>query len=326
MEVKISSCAGDELHFMDDLTPALQPYRLRGATPIVTTAAFGDLAFQHFPGKAFDIWYSTYAIRTPATLTGRADIPVLELHIPFHNRMRTRWDGIGELDMDERQFDLSFTPFVQTEVSFGQIGEYHTFDVHYHKAMLQPFAAYFPILDRFLHKVEKGEPGSLLGIDRFLSPDMIRIINEMLHYDFIDAVAPAFYESKVLELLIAMLRNVSQLRPPAKFTTTDLERAQHASYLILADLETQFTATELVRKVGTNVYTLKIAFRHLFGCSLFRFGEQARMDYARQLLLDGRLNVSEVALRVGYPDVPNFSNAFKRFFNIRPTELRRNHR
>lgn len=85
MEVSISCRAGDDIRFVDQLTPTLQPYRLRGANPIVTTAGFGDMAFQHVPGKGFDLWYSTYAITTPATLTGRADIPVLELHIPFKN-------------------------------------------------------------------------------------------------------------------------------------------------------------------------------------------------------------------------------------------------
>jgi AraC-like DNA-binding protein len=326
MEVSISSRAGDNIQFVSDLTPRLQPYRLRGANPIVTTAGFGDMAFQHVPGKGFDLWYSTYAITTPATLTGRADIAVLELHIPFKNRMLTRWDGIGDLAMDERQFDLSFTPHVLTEVDFTRTGEYHTFDVHYHKELLQSFAPHFPMLDRFLGRVELREPASLLETGQFLSPGMTSAIKEMLQYDFIDALAPVFYESKCLELLIHLLRHVSGLRPSQRFSAFDLECAQQASNLILADLETQFTATELARRVGTNVYTLKIAFRHLFGCSLFRFGEQARMDYARQLLLDGKLNVSEVALRVGYPDVQNFSNAFKRFFNIRPADLRRNHR
>jgi AraC-like DNA-binding protein len=322
MEVSISSRAGDDIQFLSELTPRLQPYRLRGASPIVTSAVFGDMAFQHVPGKGFDLWYSTYAITTPATLTGRADIPVLELHIPFKNRMLTRWDGIGSLEMDERQFDLSFTPHVLTEVNFTRTGEYHTFDVHYHKDLLQSFAPHFPALGRFLECVEKGEPANLLETQQFLSPAMIRVITEMLQYDFIDAVAPAFYQSKCLELLIEMLRTVTAIRPPVKFAAADLERAHRASEIILSDLETQLTATDLARYTGTNVYTLKTAFRHLFGCSLFRFGERARMDYARQLLLDGKLNVSEVALRVGYPDVQNFSVAFKRVYKLTPSELK----
>ena len=55
MEVTIQSRAGDELQFVNDLTPSLQPYRLRGANPIVTTGGFGDMAFQHVPGKGFDL-------------------------------------------------------------------------------------------------------------------------------------------------------------------------------------------------------------------------------------------------------------------------------
>jgi len=326
MEVSISSRAGDDIQFLSELTPRLQPYRLRGASPIVTSAGFGDMAFQHVPGKGFDLWYSTYAITTPATLTGRADIPVLELHIPFRNRMLTRWDGIGDLEMDERQFDLSFTPHVLTEVNFTRTGEYHTFDVHYHKELLQTFAPHFPMLDRFLNRVERGEPASLLETQQFLSPAMIRVISEMLQYDFIDAVAPAFYQSKCLELLIYMLQTVSAVRPVTRFLATDLERAQRASELILENLGRQWSADELARATGTNIFTLKSAFKHLFGCSLFRFGEKARMDYARHLLLEGKFSVTEIALLTGYPDRQNFTKAFKRMYQLLPSDLHRRHK
>jgi hypothetical protein len=70
MEVTISSRAGHELQFLTDLPPNLQPYRLRGATPIVTTAGFGDLAFQHVPGKHFDIRCRTFASTSPAISNG----------------------------------------------------------------------------------------------------------------------------------------------------------------------------------------------------------------------------------------------------------------
>ena len=41
---------------------------------------------------------------------------------------------------------------------------------------------------------------------------------------------------------------------------------------------------------------------NIFGCSLFRFGEKARMDYTRQLLLENKRNVTKVALHAGYPN------------------------
>jgi AraC-like DNA-binding protein len=321
MDLQILSRAGDEIALSDQVPPNFHPYRLVGATPISTHSGFGDILFQHFPGAGFDIWYSTYGITHPATLIGRADIPVLELHIPFKNKMVAKWDGIAHTEMAEHQFDLSFTPFVYNEATFERTGEYHTFDVHYHKQTLHQFAPHFPLLSAFLEKVEKGQPASLFGTTQFLSPDMIRAVQEMLQYDFHPALAPVFYESKAMELLIGMLRTVSGFRPTEQFSRVALDDAQAARALILANLQHQYTTAELAQQLGTNVYTLKTTFRHVYHSSLFRFGEQARMEHARQLLLAGH-TVTEVAWLVGFPDMQNFSNAFKRHFNQRPSEIR----
>src|SRR5580704_18212812 len=131
MDLQIISRAGDELHVSDQLPAQYRAFRLAGATPIMTSSGFGHMLFQHFPGNGFDIWYSTYDIAHPVTLIGRADLPILELHIPFQNRMTTHWDGIGHTEMAEQQFDLSFTPFIYNEATFGRKGLYQTFDVHY---------------------------------------------------------------------------------------------------------------------------------------------------------------------------------------------------
>ncbi len=110
MDLQIISRAGDELHFSDELPTQYRAFRLAGATPIVTSSGFGHMVFQHFPGNGFDIWYSTYDITHAVTLIGRADMAILELHIPFQNRMTTHWDGIAHTEMAEKQFDLKLYP------------------------------------------------------------------------------------------------------------------------------------------------------------------------------------------------------------------------
>jgi AraC-like DNA-binding protein len=45
------------------------------------------------------------------------------------------------------------------------------------------------------------------------------------------------------------------------------------------------------------------------------------MERARQLLLERNLNVSEVALRVGYQNPSKFAAAFRREFGISPSSL-----
>ncbi len=126
--------------------------------------------------------------------------------------------------------------------------------MHYHKSTLQQFAPYFPLLSAFLEKVEKGEPASLFGTTQFLSEEMIRVVHDMQHFDFIDEVAPAFYESKAMELLIYMLRTISSFQPrPVRFSQTALDCAEAARVLIITNLARQYTASQLARAVGTNM-------------------------------------------------------------------------
>jgi AraC-like DNA-binding protein len=64
------------------------------------------------------------------------------------------------------------------------------------------------------------------------------------------------------------------------------------------------------------------AFAHLFrdvsGMSPYQFIKSVRLDRARELLVSGELNVSEVARSVGYSSLSHFINEFKRHFGITP--------
>jgi AraC-like DNA-binding protein len=64
------------------------------------------------------------------------------------------------------------------------------------------------------------------------------------------------------------------------------------------------------------------AFAHLFrdvsGMSPYQFIKSLRLDQARELLVTGDLNVSEVARAVGYSSLSHFINEFKRHFGVTP--------
>jgi len=47
---------------------------------------------------------------------------------------------------------------------------------------------------------------------------------------------------------------------------------------------------------------------------------QIRMTAAAQLMKQGNLNISEVAYKVGYQELSNFSRSFKKFYNASPRE------
>ncbi len=47
-----------------------------------------------------------------------------------------------------------------------------------------------------------------------------------------------------------------------------------------------------------------------------------RFDLAKQFLIQGELNISEIAYTLGYSDLANFSRSFKKFEGISPQQYR----
>jgi AraC-like DNA-binding protein len=64
------------------------------------------------------------------------------------------------------------------------------------------------------------------------------------------------------------------------------------------------------------------AFAHLFrditGMSPYQFIKGVRMERARELLVEGEMNVSAIARTVGYSSLSHFVNEFKRYFGVTP--------
>jgi transcriptional regulator GlxA family with amidase domain len=64
-------------------------------------------------------------------------------------------------------------------------------------------------------------------------------------------------------------------------------------------------------------------FKRELGITPFQYMERKRLDEARRLLGDGRLNVKEVAALTGYENPLYFSRVFHRHFGSRPSDYRR---
>ncbi|MDR6784983.1 AraC-like DNA-binding protein [Pedobacter africanus] len=67
---------------------------------------------------------------------------------------------------------------------------------------------------------------------------------------------------------------------------------------------------------------LKDGFKALFGTTIFGLVRELRMVNARRLLLDEKLQVNEVAEKVGCQHPHHFAVAFRRRFGILPGTLK----
>jgi AraC-like DNA-binding protein len=160
-------------------------------------------------------------------------------------------------------------------------------------------------------------------VSESMTPQLFRVLEEIANADVRGRARPLWLEAKSLELVALMadeLAEAEQSRRPL-MSAHDLERFERVRRRLVERLDEPPTLAELARAGGFNETKLKGGFRALFGTSVFAYLRRARMEEARRLLRERRLNVTEVAGRVGYSNPSKFAAAFRRELGVSPSEL-----
>jgi AraC-like DNA-binding protein len=325
MEFKIHAPGGDSLQIFHGLPGNFKGHILPLHTPTAVLSDFGNMIFQNYYGDGFTIWFSNYNIIHQTEIIGRADIPVLELHIQFVNEFFTSWDTVGEKTMKQYQYNLTFTPFVQNKASFRGGNIYHTFDIHFTIPYLEKLSPHFPVLDKFLSKVVKGQPADMSKMDRYLAPSMIQIVNSLLNCPYKNGAAAFFIEAKVIELLLMVLQDCSEENPlgVTRLSNYDIEMLHMMKDHVAKEFENPLTLKELSKKFTINEFKLKKGFKYLFGTTVYDYMNNIRMDKAQQLVLETNLSINEIADLSGFEERAAFDKAFKKHFGYTAAYLRR---
>lgn len=87
---------------------------------------------------------------------------------------------------------------------------------------------------------------------------------------------------------------------------------------IRGHLADQLTVADLADFVCLSPSAFAHLFRDITGMSPYQFIKGVRLERARELLIDGEMNVGAVARTVGYSSLSHFVNEFKRHFGVTP--------
>ncbi|OUS03903.1 hypothetical protein A9Q81_06385 [Gammaproteobacteria bacterium 42_54_T18] len=157
--------------------------------------------------------------------------------------------------------------------------------------------------------------------DFTLTDELMQALYILLKSDTSDPYCRAFLQAKTVELMCLALRNVSQQerqQEQSHISEKEREQMSKAGQLLIQNLQAPPTQEALVQTLGIGKSRLKRCFKALYGCSITDYILNARVQQARQLLTQGRLNVTQVAMEVGYEHVGNFTTMFKRQLGITP--------
>jgi AraC family transcriptional regulator, transcriptional activator of the genes for pyochelin and ferripyochelin receptors len=154
------------------------------------------------------------------------------------------------------------------------------------------------------------------------TPGMQIAVQQILQCPYQGFTQRMFLESKVLELMTLILEQEIEAQTGkqsfVRLKPEDIDRLQWVKEILHQSLDEPLSLTQLAREVGLNECTLKQGFRQLFGTTVFGYLRQCRMEQARLLLLEGRMNVREAAQAVGYASQSRFAAVFRKTFGVNP--------
>jgi AraC-like DNA-binding protein len=170
-----------------------------------------------------------------------------------------------------------------------------------------------------LAKVLKDRPDPEVSEVIRLTSEHQQMITTLRHPPVTAAAHRMWYHAKALEVAAALFY------PPMggdlfcqRQKRQSQDRIQKVIFILRENLSEPPSLVEIGRRVGCSHFYLSRLFTRETGKTIFQYLRQLRMDRAAELLKEGRLNVTQVSLEVGYTSPSHFSMAFHETFGCCP--------
>lgn len=306
-----------------DIPAELARYRLQGSDASAIANEYLKLLVQELPSGNSKTFYSVYLVDKKANFRIKDDAPFLRAYLSLQHDRVLDITGLGKMVIKEGQFNLIYTPFTEIISHHDNVREYLTLAIQYDILLLEEWAAYFPILERFLEAMRAGQPATLLPRPEWATKEIQNIVYRILHIPLEDPAQQKYLGLLVNTLLFHLLHQSVLQQPASDYSYYEVDSIQAAREMIRKNIRYHFVIREIAQKVGMNEFKLKNGFRELFGNGVYEYLRGERMQVARQLLTDSGRSIKEIASMTGYRSVNSFIKAFKKMYGVTPGDFRK---
>jgi len=324
MDLQIISDHNEEVQYKEIIKPAKQFLLIEDAQKVFAQGDYGAMLFQQISGNDCSIWHSTYNMTRDVWFRSFSNFPVLELHFMLRSDFRTVMAGLGEVIMQQSQFNFTYLPYIDTRTVFDA-GSHETFDLHLSSEFLMMATEFYPLLNDFINSMDKQQASKLSKINHVANARMLLIIQEIFSCPYTGDLKKHYITGKVLDLFLLAMDIVTEHPTWKEFVLkrSDVEKIHAVKDILINELDEPSTIIQLSQRVGLNDFKLKKGFKQVFGTTIFDYRQQVRMKKAVELLTsDKSVSISEIAFMLGYNGINAFSGAFKKYFGIAPTSFR----
>ena len=104
---------------------------------------------------------------------------------------------------------------------------------------------------------------------------------------------------------------------------TTESRILHATDLIRQNLGQRVTLDDVAAPLGISRFTLSHSFKVVMRVSFRQYLMHCRIEWARTLLEETEHSITDIALMVGFGDLPRFDKVFKGQMGLSPSDYRK---
>lgn len=107
-----------------------------------------------------------------------------------------------------------------------------------------------------------------------------------------------------------------------KIRIEDVERVRESEKFLIEDFtEPAPTIESLATRTAMSASKYKSLFKTIYGASVHEYFQRRRMMRAAEMLSSGSYQVKDVGYELGYTNLGSFTRAFKKEFNLNPSQL-----
>lgn len=312
--MQIRTSQGDALQFIANSAPLPGELRLPGAQSFHAHHASGDYYYQHLPTDQYQVFKSVYVTTTPVALQVQTDQPWLGFRLVLQDAIRHFLGGVQEVLLQQGQFNFAYQPQVNDWLLLEPGHRYVVFDLLIHESLLAALSVDRALRDTLAWHVAHQQPYLLLPRYGWSGAAVLDALEDFEQCPQAPAVAG--------KLIRRLLRAARQTAPGPALSTRTIEGLFRARDTIRANLQQHLTVRQLARAAHLNEFSFKQAFRQVFQTSPYQYLKHHRLRTAKRLLLTTRETLQSIAEQAGYHHATNLIVAFRKAFQLSPTQWR----
>lgn len=288
---------------------------------------FGQLTAKQWLFDGIKILYSETDLDKPTELDWKGDSELVTMHFNLQGRTSIQQDGMSNsFALSTNQHNLFYGTSAEGKMKVDEL-RMKSFMIQFSKdSFLKISKDGNESLKQFADKIILGTPVAFSNSNLNIDLPLQTCINSILNCDYTNGLKRLFLLSKTIELLVLQAESFNNFQNSASAyikSDYDKERIVFARDYLVKNIESPPTLVELAKITGLNEYKLKRGFKEVFNQTAFSYLSDLRLELAKNNLLEGKKQATEIAFELGYCSLQHFSSAFRKKFGITPSQVRR---